>query len=119
MDATTLRRDAACEVSRSLDAALFRALCEPVRIAILTRLIRIGRADVASIAAPFEQDRSVISRHLRILRDAGVVFADQTGRHVYYDIDGPSVLARLRDITDRMAALVPTCCPGPGGKTER
>ena len=116
MDATTLRRNAASEVSRSLDTAFFRALCEPVRIEILTRLIQIGRADVASIAAPFDQDRSVISRHLQIMRDAGVVFADQAGRHVYYDIDGPSVLAKLRDITDRMASLVPTCCPGPGGK---
>lgn len=71
---------------------------------------------MASIAAPFDQDRSVISRHLQILKDAGVVFADQVGRHVYYDIDGPSVLAKLRDITDRMASLVPTCCPGPVGK---
>jgi hypothetical protein len=58
VDAIALRREAASEVSRSLDTAFFRALCEPVRIEILTRLIQIGRADVASIAAPFDRDRS-------------------------------------------------------------
>lgn len=116
MDATTLRRQSAAEISRALDTAFFRALCEPVRIEILIRLIEIGRADVASIAAPFGQDRSVISRHLQVLKQAGVLFAEQRGRHVYYDVDGPSVVGRLRDITERMAALAPTCCPGPGGR---
>ena len=116
MDTTTLRREAACRFSGALDTAFLRALCEPVRADILTRMIQIGRADVATIAAPFDQDRSVISRHLQILRDAGVVFADQDGRHVYYEIDGPAVLARLRSLTLEIGALVATCCPGPGGR---
>src|SRR5512144_1625701 len=106
MDPITLRRNAAPEMARTLDAAFFRALCEPVRIAILTRLIEIGRADVASIAEAFGQDRSVISRHLQMMKDAGVLYSEPVGRHVYYDIDGPSVLAKLRDITQRLALLV-------------
>ena len=116
MDTTTLRREAACEISRALDTDFFRALCEPMRLRIVARLVQIGRADVAAIAAGFDQDRSVISRHLSALKAAGVVFAEASGRQVFYDIDGPCVVARLRDLTDRMAALTPTCCPGPSAR---
>ena len=106
------RQQAAAEASACLEAEFFRALCEPVRIQLLSRLIELGRADVAEIAKGFDQDRSVISRHLRTLRDAGILIAEKDGRHVFYELDGPGVVERLENLTQMMRRVVPFCCPG-------
>lgn len=97
---------------RIFDAELFRALCEPVRLKIISRLMQLGRADVAAIAKGFSQDRSVISRHLHILKSTGIVVASPEGRHVFYHLDGPELANRLRQMSDEIRAAAPLCCPG-------
>ena len=52
--------------------AVFSALADPTRRAILTRLTR-GDATVGEIAQPFEISQPAISRHLRVLERAGLV----------------------------------------------
>ena len=56
---------------RSLDATL-AALCDPTRRAILARLAR-GEATVNELAEPFPISQPAISRHIRVLADAGLV----------------------------------------------
>ena len=51
---------------------VFGALADPIRRAILTRLTE-GDATVAELAAPFSVSQPAISRHLRVLEDAGLV----------------------------------------------
>ena len=51
---------------------VFGALADPIRRAILTRLTG-GDATVAELAAPFSVSQPAISRHLRVLEDAGLV----------------------------------------------
>lgn len=96
-------------------ADFFRALCEPIRLQLLAKLIQLGRADVAMIAEGFGQDRSVISRHLQLLRDTGVVTASREGRHVFYELDGPALADKLQRKSEEVRALAQLCCPG-GGK---
>lgn len=96
----------------TFDAEFFRALCEPVRLQLLSKLVQLGRADVATIAEGFGQDRSVISRHLQILRDTGVVTASREGRHVFYELDGPALADKLQRMSEEVRALAPICCPG-------
>lgn len=55
----------------NLDAA-FAALADPTRRAILARLMA-GEATVQQIAAPFAISQPAISRHLRVLEDAGLI----------------------------------------------
>lgn len=55
----------------SLDAAFF-ALSDPTRRAILGRLAG-GAATVAELTIPFELSQPAISRHLKVLEDAGLV----------------------------------------------
>ncbi|OGB75714.1 MAG: transcriptional regulator, partial [Burkholderiales bacterium RIFCSPLOWO2_12_FULL_67_210] len=69
---------------RFLDDPMFKALQEPVRVAVLRELLLLGRADVGSIAERLPQERSVISRHLQILLDAGLLIAERDGRHRIY-----------------------------------
>lgn len=52
--------------------AVFSALADPTRRAILTRLAK-GEASVNEIAAPFEMSQPAVSKHLRVLERAGLV----------------------------------------------
>lgn len=52
--------------------AVFSALADPTRRAILSRLAE-GEASVNEIAAPFEISQPAISRHLKVLEKAGLV----------------------------------------------
>jgi|SRR5215472_18202483 len=51
---------------------VFGALADPTRRAILLRLSR-GDATVAELAAPFDVSQPAISRHLRVLENAGLI----------------------------------------------
>ena len=51
---------------------VFGALADPTRRAILTRLTE-GDATVAELAAPFSMSQPAISRHLKVLENAGLV----------------------------------------------
>ncbi|MFO0725641.1 MAG: metalloregulator ArsR/SmtB family transcription factor [Myxococcota bacterium] len=62
-------------VAPQLDRA-FAALADPTRRAILARLAQ-GEASVSELAAPFGLRQPTISKHLRILEEAGFI---QQGR---------------------------------------
>jgi DNA-binding transcriptional ArsR family regulator len=53
-------------------SAVFSALSDPTRRAILARLTE-GDATVAEIAAPFNLSQPAISRHLKVLEQAGLI----------------------------------------------
>lgn len=96
----------------SLDSAFFKALCEPPRVAVLKRVMQLGRADVTEIAAQLPQERSVVSRHLQVLLEAGIVRSAKSGRQVFYEVDGPAIIKKLEDILQHTKAIAPFCCPG-------
>jgi len=52
--------------------ATFSALADPTRRAILARLA-LGETTVMEIARPFEMTQPAISRHLKVLEDAGLI----------------------------------------------
>lgn len=58
--------------------AVFRAIADPTRREIL-RVLRGGRHTVGDLAANFEQSRPAISKHLRLLRSAGLVITHERG----------------------------------------
>jgi DNA-binding transcriptional ArsR family regulator len=53
-------------------SATFAALADPTRRAILARLAE-GEASVKDLAAPFEMSQPAISKHLRVLEQAGLI----------------------------------------------
>jgi DNA-binding transcriptional ArsR family regulator len=59
--------------------ALFGALADPTRRAILVSLAR-GPAPVTELAAPLPMSLPAVSRHLRVLEDAGLVARERRGR---------------------------------------
>ena len=66
-------------------AALFRAMGDPGRLALLLEL-STGPACVSDLAERLELALPALSQRLRVLRDAGLVAARRDGRHVYYTL---------------------------------
>jgi len=101
-------RDCCADVSALMEPRLFKALCDPNRIALLARLSQCGRpCAVGEISCCCPVDLSVVSRHLAILRDAGVLTAMKKGKQVYYSVQFNSLASTLRSI----AGAIEACCP--------
>ena len=86
-------------LDRIIDNDLFKILSEPSRVKILRFLAITGPSDVGTVSRAFTQDRSVISRHLKIMADAGILSAEKKSRNTVYTFDGYAFLHRLEDIT--------------------
>jgi ArsR family transcriptional regulator len=86
------------------NADLLLALAHPVRLQIVDGLSE-GPADVTSIVACLGHPQALISRHLKVLREAGVVLAVREGRHRYYRLARPEVIDEvLRSLPFRTTA---------------
>ena len=68
-------------------ATLFAALADPTRVAILN-LLAEGEQEVCvcDIAESFEVGQSTVSRHLKVLKDVGLISSQKRGKWVYYSI---------------------------------
>ncbi len=79
-------------------SAVFGALADPTRRAILARLTE-GDATVAELAAPFSVSQPAISRHLKVLEQAGLISRRrrQTARLSHLEAE------RLREATAWLA----------------
>ena len=64
---------------------VFRAIADPTRRALLDRL-RAGPAAVNSLAADFRFSRPAVSKHLKVLREAGLVSERRAGRERFYQL---------------------------------
>ncbi|MFD5231928.1 metalloregulator ArsR/SmtB family transcription factor [Streptomyces qaidamensis] len=69
------------------------AIADPVRREILM-MLRVTPLTAGDIAARFAISRPAVSRHLRVLRESGLVRDQQIGRHRRYSL----VLSRLGDL---------------------
>jgi DNA-binding transcriptional ArsR family regulator len=69
------------------------ALADPTRRRIV-ELLADGERSAGEIAAEFETSRPGISRHLRVLREHGLVRAREQGQRRLYSLD-PEPLAEL------------------------
>ncbi|MFB9930477.1 metalloregulator ArsR/SmtB family transcription factor [Amycolatopsis halotolerans] len=69
------------------------AIADPVRRDILT-LLRRQRLPAGEIAARFDISRPAVSRHLRVLRESGLVRDELVGRQRFYALD-PQGFAEL------------------------
>lgn len=64
----------------------FRALADPTRRAILT-MLRERPQTSGEIASQFDSSWPTISRHLAVLRDAGLVTTERKGQEIFYELN--------------------------------
>lgn len=84
---------------------VFAALADPVRRDLVRRLAR-GTARVVDLAGDHAVSRPAISRHLRVLGEAGLVTADDVGRERHYRLER-SGLAPVSDYLSALARPTP------------
>ena len=66
-------------------AARFRAMGEPLRLRILQQL-EDGERSVSALAESVASTQPNVSKHLKVLQDAGLVKRRQQGTTIYYSI---------------------------------
>ncbi len=107
------------KVFLSRKVEVFKALAHPVRLEIVEKLME-GERCVCEIAEWFSFDRTTISKHLSILRNAGVIADRKEGLNVYYSLQMcclKNLLSCLeetlrQDLRNQMKALEATKEPG-------
>lgn len=79
-----------------LQDALFRSLSDPTRRGLFERLCREGELTVAALTAKAGVSQPVVSKHLGVLREAGLVAGRHEGRETRYS----AKLEALRPLVD-------------------
>ena len=72
-------------------ARIGRALSHPTRLMIVATLLADGDKCVSELVKMIGCDQSTVSKHLAILRSAGIVEDRKEGSHVYYSLLTPCV----------------------------
>lgn len=90
----------ASDLSRA--AALFHALSDPTRLAILERL-RGGEHCVCDLQDLLDAGQSRLSFHLRVLKDAGLVTDRKESRWSYYALEASA----FEEMQEFLAAFGP------------
>lgn len=80
-------------------AAFAKAIAHPVRVRILRMLARKEARMCSHIVDELPLAQSTVSEHLRILRSAGLVRANENGARISYCIV-PAALARLKALLE-------------------
>lgn len=83
---------------------LFRTLADPTRRALFERLCREGETTVASLTAGAGVSQPAVSKHLGVLKLAGLVRGRHEGRETHYSAQ-LGALAPLMDWTKQMAGF--------------
>ena len=79
----------------------FAALADPTRRAIFERLCREGEKTVGALTARAQVSQPAVSKHLRVLKQAGLVRDRHEGRQTHYSAQ-LGALAPLIDWTSQM-----------------
>lgn len=79
--------------------AVFKALADPTRREIV-RLLRQGPRTSGEISENFPSAWATISRHLGILREAGVITAERNGNSIHYELNATVLQDLIAHIFD-------------------
>jgi DNA-binding transcriptional ArsR family regulator len=74
--------------------ALFKSLADPTRRGLLERLMTEGELTVGALTGPSGVSQPAVSKHLIVLKDAGLVTERRQGRRTHYSA-APAGLAPL------------------------
>ena len=88
-----------------LKARVFYALSDPVRLEIMA-YIRDGEKCVCEIIPQLNLIQPVVSRHLKILKDAGLVSDRKDGNKRYYSATFPEIFKIIDNITPELASAI-------------
>jgi ArsR family transcriptional regulator, repressor of sdpIR and other operons len=94
--------------------AAFRALGDETRREIL-KMLRPGPKTSGEIASRFSSSWPTISRHLAILREAGLVATERKGQEIYYELH----TSVFQDLVTHMMGWIATDASGARRRAPR
>ncbi|MBL8187782.1 MAG: winged helix-turn-helix transcriptional regulator [Acidobacteria bacterium] len=104
---TKNKRQPMSQEALQLVAARFKVLADPMRLRIL-QVLEAGENGVSALAEAVESTQPNVSKHLKILQEAGMLARRQEGNTVYYSISDPTVFelcdAVCSTLAERFAA---------------
>ncbi|MFO8076007.1 MAG: ArsR/SmtB family transcription factor [Actinomycetota bacterium] len=86
-------------------AELFKALGDPLRLSILDRLAA-GPRCVCDLREELSIAGNLLSHHLKVLREAGLVRSERQGRWVTYAVEADALEAARQALPGQPLALV-------------
>jgi DNA-binding transcriptional ArsR family regulator len=104
--------------------AAFRALADLTRRNIL-QMLRSGPRTSGEIASRFDSSWPTISRHLAILREAGLVVAQRNGQEIYYELNTSVFQDLVQHLMEwvkpgrRLAGAARSSAVSPGARPKR
>jgi len=93
------------DVSYEIKAKIAKALAHPTRLFIIDRL-RKRDVCVCEFVELIDADQSTVSKHLAVLRSAGIVSTSKDGNKVFYHLETPCVVKFLECATTVIAAAL-------------
>ena len=81
------QRGAARKAELTGSAAVFAALGDETRLRLVSRLSDDGPMSIARLTAGFAITRQGITKHLRVMQDAGLVRSTQHGRESVWQLE--------------------------------
>jgi DNA-binding transcriptional ArsR family regulator len=87
----------------ALSAPVFAALGGTTRLELLSRLSDGKQHSIVQLADGLELTRQGVTKHLQVLKQAGVVTCERVGRETRYTIN-PDPLTKARDYLTRVSA---------------
>ncbi len=88
-----------------LHAEICAALSDPSRILILYELGE-GTHNVGELAEALDLTQPTVSRHLKVLRDRGLVTAERNGTNIYYSLADIKIIKALNLLREVLAKVL-------------
>lgn len=83
-------------------AAVFAALGDPTRLSLIGKLSAGSPLSIARLAEGSTLTRQAVTKHLRVLENAGVVGCERAGRESLYRLE-PAAIVEMRTYLDRIS----------------
>jgi DNA-binding transcriptional ArsR family regulator len=87
--------------SLSSAAPVFAALGDETRLRLVERLCHEGAASITSLARDAPMTRQAVTKHLRVMQNAGLVRCSRKGRESYWELDQ----RRLKEVRRNLALI--------------
>lgn len=88
----------AAVVALAAAAPVFAALSDPTRLRLLARLGDGGTQSIARLTERSEVTRQAVTKHLRVLQEAGLAHATRSGREQVWTLDAAPLDAARRSL---------------------
>lgn len=84
-----------------MEVRIYKALAHPIRLKIMKKLIWQSMC-VCEMNEDVDFSQSNLSQHLKVLRDAGIVYCEKEGLRINYYIKDPRIIEILKSVENLM-----------------